>query len=352
MLCCGARLNIAYTKIMSLLTRASVIVVAVAMAILAVNLYSRVTSCANHVKTFAIRHDAVAVIFSPDGTLLAVGQRVDDVEPDRGLIEVYNLKTNKKVFSAQQKSLLLSCAFSPDGKYLASIGIENDLLLYNTRTGRVVRKVSTLGFPLRFSPDGKTLAGPKAALQYQMPNPKVVPFKSSDYPREESPSRGWRAVAFSLDGKTVATSIDETAIRLWDTSSGRLKKSLKGHDGTIQELAYLRVEGKAMLASFDEGGDVLLWNAATGKLMRRNTVKDGGYTNISLAPKSGIYAGGSWATDLFENGYGWIDIRDIRTNQELCEIKGLGKIYTVALSSDGKSMAFGSDYEVQVWRIK
>jgi WD40 repeat protein len=327
---------------MSSWSRVATAVVIVGGLIVSYRLFRHFTACARHVTTFTLRDDATGVTFSPDGSLLAVGQWDDDAVPARGAIEVFDLKTNQKLFSLPQKSYPSPYSFSPDGKYLAAIG--DNVVLYDARMGRTVRKLPVLGSPLRFSHDGHILAGNMAALRHKTVSNKAVRFKTGKVTTMP-------AVAFSLDDKTIATSGQDNLIRVWDVNTGQLKKTLKGHRREIQNLTYLMLNGKAMVASFDLGGVMLLWDASTGKLQRKNAEQVGSNC-IDFAPKAGIYAVGGWGTGLFEQAVGWIDIREIRTNKEICAIRGLGSVYAVSLSPDGKQVAFGGDDEVQVWQIK
>ena len=55
------------------------------------------------------------------------------------------------------------------------------------------------------------------------------------------------AVAFSPDGKTIASGGDDNSVRLWDARSGRPRMTLAGHDSAVQAVAFSADEG--LLAS-------------------------------------------------------------------------------------------------------
>jgi WD40 repeat protein len=69
-------------------------------------------------------------------------------------------------------------------------------------------------------------------------------------------------VAFSPDGKILASaSVDET-VRLWDSATGAARRTLEGHSGSVYAVAF-SPDGK-MLASASNDKTVRLWDSATG----------------------------------------------------------------------------------------
>ena len=74
---------------------------------------------------------------------------------------------------------------------------------------------------------------------------------------------GWvRAVAYSPDGRVVATCSDDNTIKLWDAATGRLLRTLKAHKDPVRAIAF-SPDGKRLISgSVDrtvklwEGGEV------------------------------------------------------------------------------------------------
>src|SRR5258708_2087906 len=123
---------------------------------------------------------------------------------------------------------------------------------------------------LAFSPDGKTLATGN----------KVDP---TDERAGDGPSiRLWdvatgkarltvkghtddiRALAFTADGETLASGSSDTTVRLWGVTTGKERATLKGHTRTVLSLIST-ADGK-MLASGSADHTVKLWDVATGEL--------------------------------------------------------------------------------------
>jgi WD40 repeat protein len=108
--------------------------------------------------------------------------------------------------------------------------------------------------------------------------------RSLKVPRSDS-------VAFSSDGKILATGIDYDSVRLWEVSTGREKKIKIGDAGDVSAVAF-SPDGKT-LATGGSDKIVKLWDTRTGQIKRTLTGHDYEVNCVAFSPEGGKVASGS-----------------------------------------------------------
>ena len=156
-----------------------------------------------------------AVVFSPDGHLLASG--LQDART-----QLWDSTSGQQLRTLNPEATLWSemtgpihaVAFSPDGRLLASAGEDKTVRLWDPATGQHER----------------TLAGH---------------------------GRGIWGVVFSPDGRLLASASEDKTVRLWDLATGQHQRALTGHAGPVRSVAF-SPDGR-LLASAGDDGTVRLW---------------------------------------------------------------------------------------------
>ena len=74
------------------------------------------------------------------------------------------------------------------------------------------------------------------------------------------------SVAFDPQGGTLASGSDDNTVKLWEARSGKLLRTLEGHQSSVCSVAFDPQGGT--LASGSDDNTVKLWEARSGKLLR------------------------------------------------------------------------------------
>lgn len=208
-------------------------------------------------------------VFSPDGKVLAVGGANKNIKnllavtiyrgaPDENVLTCFDVSNGKEIGSFAHEGDVNSLAFSPDGKVLASGGV-NAIKLWTNSNGRL-KKIRTFSGKvgalrqLLFSPDGKTLvsSGFNNKILFWEVNNDMKCSEFCDAPLVE---------AFSSDGKLLATR-DKNSITIWNVDNRTVRCVLAGHNTVATSLAFSRDGKVAVTSSLDH--TIRIWNTDNG----------------------------------------------------------------------------------------
>ena len=144
-----------------------------------------------------------------------------------------------------------------------------------------------------------------------------------------------RAVAFSPDGKTVATANvagETSTIALWNVADGKVRLKIDVPD-SISSIAFS--PNGAFLAAGGHDGTAKIWNVQSGRLLRTLTGHQGWVNAIAFSPDSRTLASAS------EDGT--VKLWDVVKSRMIRSLARSAPIYSVAFSPDGKSLAAAGD---------
>jgi WD40 repeat protein len=215
--------------------------------------------------------------------------------------------------------------------------------------------------PLAFSPDGKTLAAIDSSGGVQVAVVKLWDVAQRQMITTLRPSKNIWAVAFSPDGKTLAlggggfdpqrgTTTGE--VRLWDVATGKERATFLGRTNLVRSLAF-SPDGKT-LASGSEDGNVKLWDLSTTKLKTVLSGRRAPFSCVAFNPDGTLLA--SAAGQLAASGIpldGEVIVWDVATGDEKASLTGrMAVVSAVGFSPDGKTLATGDVYgNLLLWEV-
>ncbi|KAF2186301.1 hypothetical protein K469DRAFT_664193 [Zopfia rhizophila CBS 207.26] len=180
-----------------------------------------------------------------------------------------------------------------------------------------------------FSPDGKALASASSDRTVKLWDEGTGAVLQT---LEGHSGTVW-AVAFSPDGKVLASASSDRTVKLWDAGTGAVLQTLEGHSGTVWAVAFSQ-DGK-VLASASNDRTVKLWKAGTGAVPQTLEGHSSWITAVAFSPDGKVLASASndRTVKLWDEGTGAV----------LQTLEGhSGTVYAVAFSPDGKVLASAS----------
>lgn len=177
-------------------------------------------------------------------------------------------------------------SFSPDGRVLASSsGFGAPIMLRDITTGQELRALKipmSMGvYSLAWSPDGRRLASahwgtnknindPKAAESFTMDDMTFsIKLWDAQTGTELNSFAGHNnfvnVLAFSRDGRVLASGSYDSTVKLWDTATGRETRALTGHTGAVVAIDF-SPDGRFVVSGSNDGS-ARLWGAGSGELL-------------------------------------------------------------------------------------
>jgi WD40 repeat protein/DNA-binding SARP family transcriptional activator len=252
--------------------------------------------------------DVNDVTFSPDGSMLATSG-------DDGYVRVWNPRTQQELVSlgASTAGQVWGPSFSPDGSLVAANWLfENGetgvTRVLSVGTGETVLEIADTGKPWRaaFSPDGRRLA---VAFEAE-PVAMVFDLGTGDKLLAlEGHEDAVRDVAYSSDGRWIATASNDASAKVWDAVTGALRFTIFGHADGLLDIDWGPESGQLITGSLD--GSVTVWEvieAGPRELMSLISHElRGGVGGVSFSPEGTHVIAG-------QNGVNAVKIWDLSIN--------------------------------------
>lgn len=251
------------------------------------------------------------VVFSPDGKSLATASGNLASKTLGFTIHLWDPATGICRQTLQGPSHRVEIiAFSPDGKTLVSVSDDCTIQIWDATTGahrQTIKGYSNSVRMIAFSPDSKLLASNSEDCMIQLWNVATGMCQQT----LSGDSNQVQAVAFSADGEILASCSHHHTIRLWDVTTGVCRQMhtkmspsqllISDQDRRVQVVAF-SPDGKTLASGADDGS-VLLWDITTGVCRQRLSGTRGQVSAVAFSPDGKTLAVGlrdRWLRDVVQ----------------------------------------------------
>lgn len=293
------------------------------------------------------------IVYSPDGRTLLVAND-PHYNPNRDTqvvildktytIQMLNVATGKLIRTFSSLNYINCFTFSPDGETIA-ISDGERFGVWNATTGKhlktFIEDIHEV-YSIAYSPDGKTIAtcNLDGTIQWwdAQTGKNIKTFTGY--------INVWRAIKYSPDGKTIAIT-ESNDVSLWNTTTGKHLKTLKGHESFIPGFTF-SPDGHT-IATGSTDGTARLWDAHTGENISI-LVKHTDNVDTPIRIDTPVYSSdGKTIAALSKDN--WVWLWDAHTGKTIIAIPGkVSHFSRFVFSPDGRILATKSrNKPVQLW---
>ncbi len=283
-----------------------------------------------------------AVAFSPDGKLLATGNKT-------GQLKLWDTRLNKEWATLPLKCVapVEALAFSPDSSMLAAACFDTGVILWDVITGQElaaikqrIPKYDGIGAQfMAFSPQGDTLLTVSGESTARLWSLKTLMESAPITDHTEQVA----TVAFSHDGKLLATGSWDGTVKVRDPMTRKVLFTINDDRPARAEAVAFSPNDDILAIAFYER--VKLWNVKTNKEITTLNAKSASFLTLSFSHDGKMLAGAS--TDHL------VWLWDVNTFKELRVLRGHSSTVVSAVFTVGDKTLISSstDKTVRLWHI-
>jgi WD40 repeat protein len=245
----------------------------------------------------------------------------------------------KRIFN-EANHQVINASFSLQGNYIITSGSDNNIIIWNARTGIIYRTLAGL----KSSPIAAIFDEEKDLLASAGGSDTIILWRPSTtlpYSLLKGHKGKINALAVSSDGKLLASGGDDHNVIVYNLSEKKTLFVLKGHEKEVSGISF-SPDG-SMLASASTDKKLILWSLDQGKMIVSKDVHTSSIRCVKFSPDgNSIATGGDEGNIIISDVSGLVPLRTLAGHK--------GPVISVDYSREGRYLiSGGQDKQFILW---